>query len=232
MKIANLRDLFLNVSPKLQKLTHITFFNFLGKSSIFKTIYGKYSDLLNLEERSEHERLGAQVFLEAAKKGFGGSLEAESKITNNYSFDICFDFGVPIGAGLGSSASFSSVASGAIYTTLKYLSLKDIPQEITIERKDLEIVKDLTNFGEKLVHGNPSGIDSFVINEGGIVKFTKTKEGIKWENDLKMPEKLDFDIIFTGVNRSTKTSLINMKNLKNAFPGNFDSLISFIYHLI
>lgn len=88
-------------------------------------------------------------------------------------------------------------------------------------KEDIEVVKDLTHFGETLVHGNPSGIDSTIIAEGGIVKFTKKDGKITCENDFDIPENLEFDIIFSGVNRSTKTSLVNMNNLKNAFPGNF-----------
>ncbi|CAI2371806.1 unnamed protein product [Moneuplotes crassus] len=189
------------------------------KSTIFETIYNEYSDLSSLEKRKDLEKLGAQIFLEAVKKGCDNNQDIINEIVSKYTFDVTFGFGVPIGAGLGSSGSFNCAATGSIYMIFKTLCQKELPSEITVTREDLEKVKDLTHFGEKLVHGNPSGIDSYIISEGGIVKFTKTDGEIHCENDFDIPADLNFDIVFTGVNRSTKTSLVNMLNLKNAFPG-------------
>ena len=84
---------------------------------------------------------------------------------------------LPIGAGLGSSASTSVCLSSAlsllggwiskpsISATDKFLS-EDIP--------DLEFVDKWSLIGEKCFHGNPSGIDNAVATFGGAVMFQRT----------------------------------------------------------
>lgn len=190
-------------------------------SQIFTTVYDKLEDLNIIENRTENEQNGASVFLNSAKHAFEEDADEKLKqIEGKYSFEIIFGFGVPIGAGLGSSASFNSVASGAVYTVFKHIQ-NEIPNEISISDEDKSQIKDLTDFGEKLVHGNPSGIDSYIINNGGTVKFTKTADGIELDREIQVPAILKFDIVFSGVSRSTKTALKGMIDLKNKFPGIF-----------
>jgi mevalonate kinase len=200
-------------------------------------VYEKLDDLYNLENRSEHEQMGASVFLNSAKHALEEDADEKMKqIANKYSFDISIGFGVPIGAGLGSSASFNSVASGAVYSIFKHIQ-KEIPSEISISDEDINIIKYLTDFGEKLIHGNPSGIDSYIINNGGTIKFTKTSDGTSLDKSVQLPETLNFDIVYSGVSRSTKTALKGMIDLKTKFPGKlfshyyidvFNSLLSSI----
>lgn len=45
--------------------------------------------------------------MESVRVGCGDDKEVIEQVTSKYKFDITFGFGVPIGAGLGSSGSFN-----------------------------------------------------------------------------------------------------------------------------
>jgi len=192
------------------------------KTSIFEVDAKTLSDLDDLEQYSEYQQMSIKVFLNSIKAGLKTADGSDSEeiikaklqaIATRCAFSFEIDFAIPVGAGLGSSASFNSAFGGATFLITKQLiSSKDgkIPEE----------VKALTDFGEKLAHGNPSGIDSFIITKGGIVKFTKMDDGtVDFSDDLELPDNFNFDIVFTGVHRNTKRSLDNMLKLKESFPG-------------
>lgn len=183
-----------------------------------------------IDELPHYTQAAAHVFLNCVNYMFGNTDDPRFvKIFKEYNLSFDTNIGAPVGAGLGSSGSFNSVFSGSIYTTLKLLSNWDsgLPKEINYSEKDIDSVKKLTDFGEGLVHGNPSGIDSYIINHGGIVKFQKLEDGsLKIKTDLSLPKNLNFDIIFTGVSRSTKTSLDEMIAFKESKPGMFLQILT------
>jgi len=202
------------------------------KTSIFEVDAKTLSDLDDLEQYSEYQQMSIKVFLNSIKAGLKTADGSDSEeiikaklqaIATRCAFSFEIDFAIPVGAGLGSSASFNSAFGGATFLITKQLiSSKDgkIPAEVKTTSEDIEEVKALTDFGEKLAHGNPSGIDSFIITKGGIVKFTKMDDGtVDFSDDLELPDNFNFDIVFTGVHRNTKRSLDNMLKLKESFPG-------------
>lgn len=76
---------------------------------------------------------------------------------------------IPVGAGLGSSASYSVVITTGILITAGAISTLSISKSTTesclsekcIARTDcLNLINKWSFEGEKLIHGNPSGIDN------------------------------------------------------------------------
>ena len=75
---------------------------------------------------------------------------------------ITYDFELPIGAGLGSSASFAVATVSAM---LVYIGVLPSNQHKWND-SDLELVNSWAFQSEKIVHGTPSGIDNAISTYG------------------------------------------------------------------
>lgn len=95
----------------------------------------------------------------------------------------------PIGAGLGSSASASTVVAAALLDAAGSLE-KSLVAELAFE-------------AEKVFHGRPSGIDNTVALEGGFIVYY----GRMVYERLEAPHRLEAVIADTGVPRSTRTAV-------------------------
>ncbi|XP_078153595.1 mevalonate kinase [Carex rostrata] len=107
---------------------------------------------------------------------------------------------LPMGAGLGSSASFCVALSGALIALSEKLFLNDKEKKI-----DLELVSKWAYEGERIIHGKPSGIDNTVSTFGNMIKFKKevTKENSIMPVNSTTPLKML--ITDTRVGRNTKS---------------------------
>ena len=97
--------------------------------------------------------------------------------------------GLPVGAGLGSSAAFSAAFSLA-YARLHGLSLS---------RRELF---EASMIGERIAHGNPSGIDSAIAVGGGSILYRRGEEPRSVH--LALPRRTVLLVADTGVGRSTR----------------------------
>lgn len=106
---------------------------------------------------------------------------------------------LPVGAGLGSSASFSSCAASALLLVLRRISVpprpapsvppsgEDDPGHIHVShqgRRALtpDVAEEINRWAfvaEKVLHGNPSGIDNSVSVFGGALAYTRPGFGKK-----------------------------------------------------
>ena len=94
---------------------------------------------------------------------------------------------LPVGAGLGSSASFSTCAAAALLLVNRRLSLPSLPApDVThtshqgrraIPRDIAEEVNQYAFVAEKILHGNPSGVDNSVAVFGGALAYTRAGFG-------------------------------------------------------
>ena len=82
---------------------------------------------------------------------------------------------LPIGAGLGSSASFCVSLAAALLTAKLYSnaegdSIDDITdsahKSVNLDEDNLELINKWAFEGEKIIHGRPSGIDNNVSTFG------------------------------------------------------------------
>ena len=81
---------------------------------------------------------------------------------------------IPIGAGLGSSASISVCLAAAILIQLRTLSGPHPDQECKEAREQLERINRWAFVSEMCIHGNPSGVDNTVATQGKAVVFQRT----------------------------------------------------------
>mmetsp|Transcript_481 Transcript_481/g.716 ORF Transcript_481/g.716 Transcript_481/m.716 type:complete len:408 (+) Transcript_481:170-1393(+) len=126
----------------------------------------------------------------------------------------------PMGAGLGSSASFS-VASAAALLRLKLSLLKtsSLPPLGRPAQNHLDTINTYSYYAETLLHGNPSGIDNSVSTYGGGISYTK---------DLANPVKATMERFYmpplsvllanTNVPRSTKALVASVCTMYDEHP--------------
>jgi len=77
---------------------------------------------------------------------------------------------IPLGAGLGSSASLSAALAGVILLDSGRIS-ETIDGDGSFPSHEREIIRDLASTCENIFHSRSSGIDTTVIIEGGLIKY-------------------------------------------------------------
>lgn len=92
-------------------------------------------------------------------------LATDDIATQGYDFSVRSN--LPVGAGLGSSASYSV----CLATALLQLNGHLLGSMETAEQR--ELINQWAFQAEKVIHGNPSGIDNTVSTLGGAVMFKK-----------------------------------------------------------
>jgi len=112
--------------------------------------------------------------------------------------------GITTGAGLGSSASYGVCLAGAFYFYAKSLKKSDFIDEFNrmsaAEQFAVRtVVSDWAFCSEKIMHGNPSGLDNTICTFGGLVKFYRNQK----PTPLKSTNTLNILLIDSCVSRST-----------------------------
>lgn len=126
---------------------------------------------------------------------------------------------IPIGAGLGSSASVSVCLSSALLLQLRTLSGPHPDQPSDEARLQVERINQWAFVAEMCIHGNPSGVDNTVATQGKAVVFQRTDyarpPNVKplWD----FPE-LPFYLVDTKQAKSTAHEVAKVGKLKDAHP--------------
>lgn len=114
---------------------------------------------------------------------------------------------LPLGSGLGASAATCVALSRALSGHFN-LGLSD------------ERINELAYLGEKVYHGNPSGIDNTVSTFGGVIWFERDK---KVEN-ISLGEELHIVIGDTGKPSSTKKAVDKVRLKKEKEEEKFEEI--------
>lgn len=124
------------------------------------------------------------------------TLEVVEK-TPSAGFNLTTKSNLPVGSGVGSSASVSAACATAL---LKFLAIAP----------DRELVNKIVYETEKEVHGTPSGIDNTTVVYGGFIKFQKKNDKFLF-NQMKSIKKMpQFLLINTGVPKETTREMVLM----------------------
>jgi len=81
--------------------------------------------------------------------------------------EIVVSSDIPMGAGLGSSAAFSVALAGALLHLQNGLKRRSEDEEA-----DRYVICKWAFKSEKIIHGNPSGLDNSICTYGGIMSYT------------------------------------------------------------
>ncbi|KAF7312172.1 Cystathionine beta-lyase [Mycena indigotica] len=148
---------------------------------------------------------------------------------------------LPVGAGLGSSASFSTCIASSLLLINQDITLpppsansddalhvhqgrKFIPQSIA------QRVNKWAFVSEKILHGTPSGIDNSVAVFGGALVYTKTPTSVEME-PIQSFKSLKFLLTNSKVPRDTKQLVAAVGALKAREPQHVDALFNAIRNI-
>ncbi|KAM6965245.1 mevalonate kinase [Aplochiton taeniatus] len=122
---------------------------------------------------------------------------------------------LPTGAGLGSSAAFSVCLATALLSASGTISTPPRDQDHTAgwSEEELKLINSWAFQGERIIHGNPSGVDNAVGTWGGILRYHSGKI-----TPLRRVPMLRILLTNTKVPRSTKVLVAGVKDKINKFP--------------
>ncbi|XP_051777340.1 mevalonate kinase [Erpetoichthys calabaricus] len=121
---------------------------------------------------------------------------------------------LPTGAGLGSSAAYVVCLSAALLSACGVLSCPVNGCQISRwNREELEIINKWAFQGEKIIHGNPSGVDNAVGTWGGALRYLSGDI-----TPLNSVPILRILLTNTQVPRSTKVLVAGVKDKILKFP--------------
>lgn len=126
---------------------------------------------------------------------------------------------IPVGAGLGSSASMCAVVACGVIAVYHSLVNDGRRLDIVAYRESINIA---AYEGERVAHGSPSGVDNTTVVYGGTVQF---KSG-KFSMINLLPKH--FLIVDSRIPRKTKEMVSNVKNLKLVMPLVIDPIMQAI----
>lgn len=140
---------------------------------------------------------------------------------------------LPVGAGLGSSATFAVCLSSALLLLDSQLALpasQEVSESLkTSDEASLEhqFVNGWAFIGEKCLHGNPSGIDNTVACRGGAVLYQRPSSLIAIRN---FPE---LKLILTNTKHPRRTAdlVSRVSDLVKSFPKGTLSILDAIEHV-
>ena len=138
--------------------------------------------------------------------------------------------GLPVSAGLGSSAAFSVSVSSALLYSHGVLpvpaSSSSRPEDSSVAAEHAHLVNAWAFVAEKVLHGNPSGVDNTVSALGGAIAYRRAISGRQEQSlkSLKGFDEIPFLITDTKVPRDTKTLVAGVARRKLEV-----SLFSFCY---
>jgi len=161
------------------------------------------------------------------------------------SFNFSVRATLPVGAGLGSSASFSACAATALLLLYSRIQLPAQPVPTTdnhlhtshegrraIPPALAEEVNRWAFVSEKILHGNPSGVDNSVAVFGGALSYTRAgfsrKPGMVPIQGFK---SLKFLLTDSRVPRNTKQLVAGVAALKEQEPDFVEGLLNAIQHI-
>ena len=126
---------------------------------------------------------------------------------------------IPIGAGLGSSASFSVCLSAALLLQIRTLAGPHQDQPAEEAELQLERINRWAFVGESCLHGNPSGVDNTVSTGGKAVLFKRTDYAKPpTVTPLRNFPELPLLLVNTRQTRTTAKEVAKVGALKEAMP--------------
>ncbi|KAJ3173435.1 hypothetical protein HDU87_007596 [Geranomyces variabilis] len=139
--------------------------------------------------------------------------------------NVCVRSELPVGAGLGSSASFSvAVAAGLLALASSH---PDIDSEAKEEVDPAWRVNQWAFMAEKVIHGNPSGVDNSLATYGGAKIYSKGQlESLNGFSSLR------FLLTDTCVPKNTKRQVEMVRTRKMRFPSVMDLLIDSVENIV
>ncbi|KAF2759356.1 mevalonate kinase [Pseudovirgaria hyperparasitica] len=137
---------------------------------------------------------------------------------------------IPIGAGLGSSASIAVCLATALLLQIRALSGPHEDQPSAESELQIQRINHWAFVAECAIHGNPSGVDNTVSSGGKAVLFQRTDYAAppRVEPLRSFPE-LPLLLVDTRQSRSTSAEVAKVATLKKTHPIIADNILNSIH---
>ncbi|AMD18585.1 HBL317Wp [Eremothecium sinecaudum] len=179
---------------------------------------------LTLAQESNDVNNYVMEFVRSQVSGKGSDLEQQAAVCFLYLYMcLCPNLkGVrfilkstlPIGAGLGSSASIAVCLALAMAKLGGHLDA----ESKELSSSDLEFVNKWSFIAEKCNHGTPSGIDNAVATYGNAVVFRRQEDGSTTFEPIKEFPQVPMVLTNTKIPKSTKVLVANVRKLFEREP--------------
>lgn len=143
-------------------------------------------------------------------------------------FALTFKSQITTGAGLGSSASFAVCLAAAFYaytlTRANPTFAAEFQQSLSDDEKQffLNTISSWAFLSERIMHGNPSGLDNTICTFGHVVQFIKKPQII---TNVALKSKLNILLVNSGVSRNTLQVVQKVKALRDQHERLIDLLL-------
>ncbi|KAJ3756327.1 Cys/Met metabolism PLP-dependent enzyme-domain-containing protein [Lentinula raphanica] len=152
---------------------------------------------------------------------------------------------LPVGAGLGSSASFSTCAATSLLLLSQRITLPSIPPPISVdhphlhhhgrhalEKHSAEEANRWAFIAEKILHGNPSGVDNSVAVFGGALTYNRPGFGKpSGMESIQGFGSLRFLLTNSKIPRNTKKLVAGVGLMKQEQPEYVGSILDAIENI-
>ncbi|WVN90920.1 cystathionine beta-lyase [Cryptococcus depauperatus CBS 7841] len=147
--------------------------------------------------------------------------------SNALSFTLTASSNLPISAGLGSSAAYSTCVATSFLLAQQHLNIPSSSSRFS--KEDTDLIDGWAYLAEKVLHGNPSGIDNAIAVRGGAVAFTRSMGGRKGGLDgLSNFSSIRLLLTNTLVPRDTKSLVAGVSAKRLAEPTVVNSILDAI----
>lgn len=139
-------------------------------------------------------------------------MDSKCKQPLEHGFTLCVRSFLPVGAGLGSSASYSVALSTALL-----ILIGEIPTDFNQHQNRESYLEKINAYAfkaEEVIHGNPSGVDNAVATYGGAKTFMRG-QGFK---TLEGFQSLRLLLTNTKVPRSTNALVAGVGAMRKTYP--------------
>ncbi|KAF9999545.1 hypothetical protein BGZ65_005120 [Modicella reniformis] len=217
----NLPDVQLVSAWKIKDIPHQTTWEGYPypPSTMNMTLLEQLGTFVDLAEHTNRSQAAIALLYLHSYLSTNDDVDMAGGIQGGYDFSVRSN--LPVGAGLGSSASYSVCLATALLQLNGYLSGEGTKED----KRDL--INQWAFQAEKVIHGNPSGIDNTVSTLGGAVMF---KKGEKIE-PLPGFQSLRFLLTNTRVPRETQVQVANVRKLQEKFPSVVNPMLDAIHEI-
>jgi len=151
--------------------------------------------------------------------GLGVAFEELLAQMRTFDLEVRLDPDIPVGCGLGASAAMGVATARAINGLIRSRDPRDaLPESRLLEAAEC---------WERVLHGNPSGIDLAAASGRGILSFRRT-EGPRW---LKLALPLRIAIAIASAPAETRSMVQAVADLRQRDRALVDGIFSTIEHL-
>lgn len=145
---------------------------------------------------------------------------------------------IPIGAGLGSSAAYSTCLSSALLLLTKKIAIERTPHSTHISHdgrrfipQDVAATVNTWSFvSEKILHGTPSGIDNSVSVYGGAISYSRVRDQAMV--NLNTFKSMRLLLTNSNVERDGKKLIAGVHRLKGEQPVLVDARMGSIQEIV